>query len=149
MSPEPEPLAGGNVSGSVVRVGDTVRRPAGPWTPAVHALLRHLHDVGFDGAPLPVGLDVEGREVLTFLPGTVPWPDRFELLEPSERLVGAARLIRHFHDAVASFSPPAGASWQVLIPAEGDEIIAHNDLAPWNLVIGQSRCAFIDWDAAA
>jgi Ser/Thr protein kinase RdoA (MazF antagonist) len=149
MSPEPEPLAGGNVSGSVVRVGDTVRRPAGPWTPAVHALLRHLHEIGFDGAPLPVGLDAEGREVLTFLPGTVPWPDRFELLEPSERLVGVARLIRHFHDAVASFSPPAGASWQVLIPAEGDEIIAHNDLAPWNLVIGQSRCAFIDWDAAA
>jgi Ser/Thr protein kinase RdoA (MazF antagonist) len=149
MSAEPERLAGGNASGSVVRVGDTVRRRAGPWTTAVHALLRHLNEVGFDGAPLPVGLDAEGREVLTFLPGTVPWPDRFELLHPVERLAGVARLIRHFHDAVASFSPPAGASWQVLIPAEGDEIIAHNDLAPWNLVIGQSRCAFIDWDAAA
>ena len=33
-----EPLRGGNVSARVVRVGDTVRRPAGPHTPAVHAL---------------------------------------------------------------------------------------------------------------
>jgi hypothetical protein len=35
------PLGGGNMSSGVVRVGDTVRRPAGPWTPAVHALLTH------------------------------------------------------------------------------------------------------------
>ena len=41
------PLAGGNMSAGVVRVGDTVRRPAGPWTPAVHALLTHLHEAGF------------------------------------------------------------------------------------------------------
>jgi hypothetical protein len=38
------PLGGGNMSSGVVRVGDTVRRPAGPWTPAVHALLTHLRD---------------------------------------------------------------------------------------------------------
>jgi hypothetical protein len=37
------PLDGGNMSSGVVRVGDTVRRPAGVWTPAVHALLNHLH----------------------------------------------------------------------------------------------------------
>ena len=34
-------LDGGN-QGGAVRVGDTVRRVAGPWTPAVHALLAHL-----------------------------------------------------------------------------------------------------------
>ena len=33
------PLGGGNMSSGVVRAGDTVRRPAGPGTPAVHALL--------------------------------------------------------------------------------------------------------------
>jgi hypothetical protein len=51
------PLGGGNMSSGVVRVGDTVRRPAGPWTLAVHALLTHLHDVGFRGAPRPLGID--------------------------------------------------------------------------------------------
>ena len=31
----------------VVRIGDRVYRPAGPWTPAVQALLRHLEGAGF------------------------------------------------------------------------------------------------------
>jgi hypothetical protein len=78
--------AGSQVIAGVVRVGDTVRRAAGPWTPAVHALLRHLRDAGFSGAPLPLGVDGDGREVLTFVPGAVPWPHHFELLEPWVRL---------------------------------------------------------------
>jgi hypothetical protein len=39
----------------VVRVGGTVRRPTQPWTPAVHALLRHLEKAGFFAAAY--GLD--------------------------------------------------------------------------------------------
>ena len=141
------PLSGGNMSSGVVRVGGTVRRPAGPWTPAVHALLAHLHAVGFDGAPRPLGIDDRGREVLTFIPGTVAWPGGFHLLDGDAPLRWAVRLIRDFHDAVAGFTPPPGARWQVLTPADGDEIIAHHDLAPWNLVIGD-QWAFIDWDSA-
>ena len=47
-----------------MRVGDTVRRPTGPWTPAIHALLRHLEHRGFDGAPRLHGIDEQGREIL-------------------------------------------------------------------------------------
>jgi hypothetical protein len=43
-------LPGGNLGGAV-RVGDTVRREAGPWTPGVAALLQHLESVGFTGEP--------------------------------------------------------------------------------------------------
>ncbi len=51
MTDEPEvPLTGGDMT-AVVRVGDTVRRTAGPWTPAVHALLRHLRAAGFTQIP--------------------------------------------------------------------------------------------------
>jgi hypothetical protein len=124
------PLGGGNMSSGVVRVGDTVRRPAGPWTLAVHALLTHLHDVGFRGAPRPLGIDDQGREILTFVPGAVAWPDHFDLLDDDGQLRRAARLIREFHDAVAGFTPPPGAYWQALMPADGYEIIAHHDLAP-------------------
>ena len=143
------PLGGGNVSGGVVRIGDTVRRPAGPWTPAVHALLSHLHATGFHGAPRPLGLDELGREVLTFIPGTIAWPDDFHLLDPGGRLRRVARLTRDFHDAVTGFCPPPDARWQALVPAEGTGIIAHHDLAPWNLVISPRRWAVIDWDTAA
>lgn len=146
---EEQPLTGGNVSAGVVRVGDTVRRPAGPWTPSVHALLTHLHEAGFRSAPRPLGIDERGREVLAFVPGEVVWPDRFALVEPTAGLVRVARMIRDFHDAVQDFRPPRDACWQVLVPAEGDDIIAHQDLAPWNLVAGESGWAFIDWDTAA
>ena len=66
------PLRGGNMSSGVVRVGDTVRRPAGPWTPAVHALLDHLHSVGFRGAPRPLGLDRAGEKTPLCHPARSP-----------------------------------------------------------------------------
>jgi hypothetical protein len=145
------PLTGGNVSAGVVRVGDTVRRPAGPSTPAVHALLTHLREAGFHAAPRPLGLDGQGREVLEFVPGATVWPDRFAEVEPPARLARVGRTIREFHDAVAGFTPPSGAVWRVAIPPEDDgggEIIAHHDLAPWNLVTDSGSWAFIDWDGA-
>ncbi|WP_222719554.1 phosphotransferase [Actinokineospora xionganensis] len=115
----------------------------------MHALLTHLRSVGFPGAPRPLGIDERGREVLEFVPGEVPWPVAGTQLEPDRALVVVGRLIRDFHDAVADFVPPAGATWQVLIPADGAETIAHHDLAPWNLVVSEARWAFIDWDTAA
>lgn len=149
MTDDEIPLEGGNMNAGVVRVGDTVRRPAGPWTPAVHALLNHLHSVGFPGAPRPLGLDEHGREILTFIPGTVAWPDHFHLLHPDDQLRRVARLIRDFHDAVTGFTPPPDAQWQTPIPADGADIIAHHDLAPWNLIINDRQWVFIDWDVAA
>ncbi len=62
-------LPGGNVGGAV-RVGDTVRRATGPWTPAVHALLNYLADAGLTGIPRVLGFDDRGREILEYLPGT-------------------------------------------------------------------------------
>jgi len=53
-----EQLGGGIANaGAVVRVGDTVRRPAGPHTEAIFALLQHLHDAGFDHVQRPLGND--------------------------------------------------------------------------------------------
>ena len=73
------PLAGGDVTEGVVRVGDTVRRPVGPHSPLVHALLAHLESIGFEGAPRFLGIDRNGREVLSYVDGEVagrprpPW----------------------------------------------------------------------------
>jgi hypothetical protein len=47
-----ERLSGVNTHDGVVGAGSTVRRPTGPWTPGVHALLSHLEEAGcFSGAP--------------------------------------------------------------------------------------------------
>jgi hypothetical protein len=113
----------------------------------VQALLAHLHAAGFDGAPRPLGYDEQGREVLSFVPGPVTWPDHFGLLDADAPLRRVARLIRDFHDASASFVAPPGARWRQLMPAGAAQIVVHGDLAPWNLVAGQ-RWAFIDWDTA-
>jgi hypothetical protein len=61
-------LQGGDLN-VVVQIGDTVRRPVGPWSFAVHALLRHFEAVGFDGAPRFLGIDDEGREILSYVEG--------------------------------------------------------------------------------
>jgi hypothetical protein len=44
-----ERLPGGRSFGAA-RVGGEVRRPPQPWTATVHSVLRHLEDVGFEGA---------------------------------------------------------------------------------------------------
>ncbi|MDQ3657944.1 MAG: hypothetical protein M3457_23075 [Chloroflexota bacterium] len=41
-SHDPEIVLKGGNENVVVQVGNTVRRPVHPWTPAVHALLRRL-----------------------------------------------------------------------------------------------------------
>lgn len=133
----------------VVRVGDTVRRPAQPWTPTVHALLRHLQDVGFPYAPRPLGFDDEGREVLSYLPGESGSRGWAKVLD-DRGLSAFARLLRDYHDAVADFMPVVEAIWAVgtVSPRDG-EVVCHGDFGPWNIVwTGYQPVGIIDWDYA-
>jgi hypothetical protein len=141
-------LSGGNMT-AVVRVGDTVRRAAGPWTPTIHALMRHLRASGFTAVPEPFGLDEQGREVISLLPGEIadyPLPG-FVLSEPMLDTVG--RTLRAFHDATLGFVAPPGGVWQW--PAhEPQEVICHNDFAPYNLMFADGRLTgVIDLDLAS
>lgn len=144
-------LVGGNTGGAV-RVGDTVRRNAGPWTPSVHALLRHLEASGFDRAPRALGFDERGREVLSFLPGetvgtTRPWPG---WAHSDDALCQVARWLRDFHTAVADFVPPDGAVWREGGTWRPGLIVGHNDAAPYNAAWASGRLVgFFDWDFAA
>ncbi len=143
--PEEHVLTGGNVADVVVRVGDTVRKPAGPQTPAVSAFLSYLTDAGFSGAPRTLGIDERGRHILEYIPGELAHGMPPMDLDGLHR---AGSLIREFHDIAAGFVPPSDAYWDVVIPPDRADLICHHDLASWNLVCGGDRWAFIDWDGA-
>ncbi len=132
----------GNVGGAW-RVGDTVRRATGPWTPAVHSLLEYLAP-RLAHIPRVVGFDDRGREILSYLPGRVVDIDS-ELLTPGQiRSVVSWTLL--FHEAVANF--------EHLGPWRFDEVdrptlVAHNDIAPYNVCFdGDELVGVFDWDLA-
>jgi Ser/Thr protein kinase RdoA (MazF antagonist) len=141
MSDPEIPLQSGRTTPSVVRVGQTVRRPPRLTAEFVHVLLEHLAALGFDGAPRFLGTDDKGRDILSYIEGEVPaelgWHN-------DEVLVAAAQLIRKFHDAtVGLLGHQAGAPRRL-------EVVCHNDLSPCNCVFRAGiPIALIDFDTAA
>lgn len=128
-----------------VRVGDTVHRAAGPWTPTVHRLLRHLRG---SGVPEPLGVQ-DDREVVSFLPGTVPQNPMPAWVWTDGVLVDAGRRLAALHAVTVHFAPDGGV-WQLPVH-EPVEVVCHNDFAPYNLVFDDDRVltGVIDWDTAS
>ncbi len=149
-----EQLVGGNTT-VVVRVGDTVRRPVGRWTPAVHDLLNHLRAVGFSGSPVVLGIDASGREILEFVPGEVgalspsqPLPEWFRTPEACWAI---GRWIREFQVAQDGFVADRGKPWRRAPAAALDsgQVIVHHDVSPYNTVRrSDDSVMVVDWDFA-
>ena len=145
-----ELLVGGRTSPGVVRIGNTVHRPVRRSTTTVHAVLRHLEQAGFTGAPRVLGFDDAGREVLTYLEGETageaPWP-AWVSSDEALRQVGA--WLRRLHDATVDFVPPEDAVWFAGQRWRTGLVIGHHDAAPYNAVWQRGRLVgFVDWDIA-
>jgi Ser/Thr protein kinase RdoA (MazF antagonist) len=98
--------------------------------------------------PQPFGLDDQGRELLSFIPGTVAnyplpswvWSDAI--------LEEASTLLRRMHDATQDVRFDGGV-WQSAIH-EPQQVICHNDFAPYNMVFDQGHLVgVIDFDTAS
>ncbi|WP_432515075.1 phosphotransferase enzyme family protein [Kineococcus sp. SYSU DK001] len=140
-----EPLTGGGVN-EVVRVGATVRRPTGPHSARVHDLLRRLE--GFAGVPRFLGVDGD-REVLDFLPGEVSNYPVTDAAASEPALVGAAELLRRYHDATAPFAADLPREGWMFPVQEPVEVVCHGDFAPHNCVLdGERVVGVIDFDTA-
>jgi len=147
-------LPGGADRGAVLHAG-TVRRVAGPWTPAVHHLLTFLAERGFRGAPRPLALRLNQEPpeaVLTYVAGETvgdrrPWP---AWVHSDQALTQTARWLAAYHRAVEHYRPPADAAWREVHASAGPEVvIAHNDAAPYNAIWAADQLiGFLDWDMA-
>lgn len=138
--PAPEERLAGGFINVVVRVGDTVRRTPPERAGFVHALLDHLADRGWPGAPRHLGTDEQGREVLSYVDGHVPLtPDESAALATPDTVAAVGALLRELHDLTAGTA------------LAGDrEVVCHHDLSPRNTVYAGGRpVAFLDWDLAA
>lgn len=119
----------------VVRVGTTVRRPAGGASVFVTQLLHHLETQGVTRAPRYLGRDDLGWDIFTYIPGVVP--ERWCHFD-DDQIKSAGGLLRAFHDAtrgsaLASESP----------------VVCHHDFEPNNAVFdGEQPVALIDFDMA-
>jgi len=138
---EGELLIGDGVTQGIVRIGDTVRRPLRPFSLTVQAYLAHLRDAGFTGAPLPFGVDGQGREMLSFVPGDVPRNPLPPETVGDDVLVALATLIAALHGGT-----PASVGRLV---SERTELVSHCDYYPGNVVFRDGLpVALIDFDMA-
>lgn len=113
-------------------------------TPSVVSFVNAVRAGGVD-IPTPLGRDEQGRQVQEFVPGQLA-VDADPLSLPQLRRVGS--MVRAIHEASEHFIPAKDAIWGNDVSTPGSDLVCHNDLAPWNLIVG-ARWVFIDWDAAA
>jgi len=103
-----------------------VRRPPGPNPQLARDVLVHLEHVGFDAAPRWLGVDDDGRDILSWLEGET-FTERSRLHpfvgDPSLKvnftdvqLAAVFRLLRRYHDAFET------------------HLVCHGDFGPWNIV---------------
>lgn len=143
-----ERLSGGNVS-IVYKKGNHVYRTQKEGSANVHRLLKHLEAKGISGVPRFIGVDEQGREVLTYLEGeTADYPLKAYMWS-DEAIQDAARLMRRLHDATADVAWPS--DWQPLDDTpEPFDVICHNDFAVYNTIFHDGKIeGVIDFDLAA
>jgi aminoglycoside phosphotransferase (APT) family kinase protein len=148
---EEEVLQGGVANaGAVTRVGAHVLRPTNAHSESIHRFLSALRSAGFDGAPLPVGFEPDGRERLEFIEGDVALPPYPEWVQRDSALTSMARLMGKFHAASVGFEP-GGSSWSnEMADPRGGPVICHNDVCLENVVFRDGEAVgLLDFDFAA
>lgn len=125
-----------------------MRRPTGPWTPAVHELLDFLREAGLRGIPDVLGIDEQGRESLSYVEGRGVQPDNEVVLD--NVLEEGVVWLREFHDLVEGFRPAGSRIWRSgSAELEAGQVICHNDPGVYNWIIQAGHfVAMIDWDVA-
>lgn len=110
VAEDEQELTGGNASESVVRIGNTVRKPWLEKSAVVQSYLGALRAAGVD-VPEPLGRDKEGRYVIEYVEG-VSALDQLPL--GHAELLRVGRMIRQIHDASGAVVIPNPNDWNLL-----------------------------------
>ena len=147
-----EEIIGGTMN-QVVKIGDTVRRQV-KGNPMLHSYLQYLEKVGMTGVPRFLGMDKQGREILSYIPGkTAESHDLFShpCLHSDQAICDMAHFMRRLHDVSVGFLKTALESGWTNPQLNGVdyETICHGDAAIWNFVLVNDKIAGIfDFDQA-
>ncbi|MFC4712734.1 phosphotransferase enzyme family protein [Planococcus dechangensis] len=140
-------LTGGNVS-DVYRRGNMVHRDLKPESRKIHGLLKHLQSKGFTQVPQFLGVDKDGREILTYIEGEAGNYPVKDYMWSNNALKEIAEMLRRYHDSTSDF--PVDNTWQPLDNTPSNhEVLCHNDFAIYNIIFKDKRpVAIIDFDNA-
>ena len=146
-----EVLRGGVANeGRVVRIGDSVYRPAGPYAGSIHKYLSMLNAGGFDGVPSPVGFDEFEREVLSFIDGDVAVPPYPDWAQSDSALVSVSLLMSRLHAASRDFEVSGLRFSDELVDPRGGPVMCHNDVCLENVVFRNGvAVGLVDFDYLA
>ena len=117
----------------------------------MHKFLSFLDNKNFHAAPKPLGFDVAGREIVSFIKGDVSNYPLSSNAASTQALTSAATLLRKYHDTSKEFlndNKITEGNWQ--LPCRYPvEVICHGDYAPYNVVLnGKKAIGIIDFDTA-
>lgn len=125
-------LGGGRTTTGVVKVGNTVRRPAKRNSEYANQVLAFLEKRHFNHSPRYLGKDKENRDVYAYVEGFVP-DDLGDTTD--QQLHSFMKIVREFHDVSLDFVEA------------GTLVLCHDDLSPCNVVFRDGYpIVIIDWD---
>ena len=147
-----EILTGGSMN-QTEKIGDIVHKTS-KGHPMVRSYLSYLEEAGMPGVPRFLGLDGQGRDMFTYIPGKTMGHDfdhHHPCLTSDDTVADTARFLRKLHDVSAGFLPQAEKNnWKnPFFPDQDYETICHGDTGIWNFVFVNDRIAgLIDFEQA-
>ena len=143
-----EVLTGGNMSGPVIRIGDTVRKTHQPQSDTVQRLVAHAHARGVTWRRSHSGSTTRAGSVAVLSQVTVE-PQRPRSGYSDAVITDVASSPSPVHDATVSL--PASSRRRVVVARQVPaEVVCHVDFAPYNHVFRDGRfVGAIDFDTCS
>lgn len=141
-----EILTGGNMNSPILN-NNLIYKESTEATKTIHKLLCYVRSRGINWVPESFGINTDCKHVLSYIEGVVPekTPD---WIWHEKILKEVASKLRQWHDATVNFKYKK-ARW-LLSNDEINEVICHNDFAPYNCVFKDNKFkGLIDFDVCS